>query len=186
LLSLLLCVATVSSGEGERARGTVLVVDSDAESRATTTAHLSPRYDVLSTGDAASAHALAVASQPDAVVMEVSLPGVEGPTALQHWRADDRTAAIPVLMSAHPGTAPELQVTCLARGAADFLQRPLDGRVLLARVDRAIREARDRRRLESAAQTDGLTGLANFRALDSGCARSWSAPAATATRSRWR
>ncbi|HZN94702.1 MAG TPA: diguanylate cyclase, partial [Myxococcales bacterium] len=62
---------------------------------------------------------------------------------------------------------PEVQVTCLARGAADFLQRPLDGRVLLARVDRAIREARDRRRLESAAQTDGLTGLANFRALDS-------------------
>jgi diguanylate cyclase (GGDEF)-like protein len=37
--------------------------------------------------------------------------------------------------------------------------------VLVARVARAVRDARERRSLEAAAQTDGLTGLANFRAL---------------------
>jgi diguanylate cyclase (GGDEF)-like protein len=142
-------------------------VDGDAGSRAATAALLGGRYQVLSAPDATSAHMLAIARQPAAALIDVALPGIPGPTALQQWRADERVASIPVLMIGRDREEDaETHVVCLARGAADFLHRPLDGRVLLARLDRAIHEARERRRLQAAAQTDGLTGLANFRALD--------------------
>jgi diguanylate cyclase (GGDEF)-like protein len=150
----------------------VLVLDGDPERRASTATHLASRYHVLTAGDAPSGHALAVAGKPDAALialdlaMDRDLPGANGPVLLQRWRADERTAAVPVLILGPRASDDDLQVTCLARGASDYLQLPLNPRVLLARVERAVRESRERRRLEAAAQTDGLTGLANFRALD--------------------
>jgi len=150
----------------------VLVVDGDAASRQATASHLASRYHVLTASDASSGHALAAAGTPDAALIALDLaldrdlPGANGPTLLRHWRADDRTSSIPVLILAPRAASDDLQAACLDRGAADYLQHPLHPRVLLARVDRAVREGRDRRRLEAAAQTDGLTGLANFRALD--------------------
>lgn len=171
MLTLPPCVATGSIEAGTN-RGTVLVVDGDAASRQATQSHLAARYHVLSANDAPSGHALAAASKPDAalislgVALDRDLPGVNGPTLLQHWRGDDRTASIPVLILAPHAAGDDLQATCLDRGAADVLLHPLHPRVLVARVDRAVRDGRERRRLEAAAQTDGLTGLANFRALD--------------------
>ena len=167
MLDLPFGVGSGSSEGAKQARGTVLVADGDAESRAATTAQLSSHYEILGAGDAPSAHALAAASQPDAALFNLDLLDLAatGPTApLPRWRADERTAPIPVLVLGRP-TNDEAHVACLARGAADFLQRPIDARVLVARVDRAVRDARERRSLEAAAQTDGLTGLANFRAL---------------------
>ncbi|HVE84704.1 MAG TPA: diguanylate cyclase, partial [Myxococcales bacterium] len=150
----------------ELSRGVVLVVDDDAEVRAAITALLSPRYEVLSAPDADSAHAMAVSRQPEAALMDVSLPGVDGPTALLRWRSDERTTSIPVLMVSGSRADEDTQVSCLSRGAVDFLQKPVSPRLLLARLDRAIRDGRERRRLQAAARTDALTGLANFRALD--------------------
>ena len=40
---------------------------------------------------------LAVANQPGLVLMDVQLPGIDGVEALARLRADERTAAIPVL-----------------------------------------------------------------------------------------
>lgn len=148
------------------------MVDGDAASRKATESHLASRYHVLTASDAPSGHALALASAPDAALIALDLtldrdlPGANGPTFLQRWRADDRTASVPLLVLAPRTAGDDLQATCLDRGAADYLQHPLTPRVLLARVDRAVREGREHRRLEAAAQTDGLTGLANFRALD--------------------
>lgn len=156
----------VASENVQGTRGVVLIVEGDPGMRAATADLLSRRYEVLAAADADSAHALAASRKPDAALMGVSLPGVDGPSALLRWRADERTAGIPVLMLSGARADEDLQVTCFSRGATDFVQRPVSPRLLLARLDRAVRESRERRRLESAAQTDALTGLANYRALD--------------------
>lgn len=144
----------------------MLVAEADPQARAAIADLLARRYDVLEAPDAESAHALAVSRQPDAALIGLSPHGLDGGSALLRWRADERTAFIPVVILAAGPADEDAQVSCLARGAADFVQRPVNARVLMARLDRAVRDGRERRRLEAAAQTDALTGLANYRALE--------------------
>jgi diguanylate cyclase (GGDEF)-like protein len=54
---------------------------------------------------------------------------------------------------------------CLDLGVADYVSSKRGARELRARMDKAIREGRQRREWAQLARTDALTGLANFGAL---------------------
>ena len=75
-----------------------------------------------------------------------------------------RTETVPVIFLT--GDADEATLEkCLEMGAVDFIHKPASSRELLARIDRAVRQSEQQRKLQVLAQTDALTGLANFRAL---------------------
>ncbi|WP_210494255.1 response regulator [Patulibacter sp. SYSU D01012] len=42
--------------------------------------------------------AAAQASPPDAILLDLTMPGMEGPEVLERLRADDRTAGVPVVL----------------------------------------------------------------------------------------
>ena len=66
---------------------------------------------------------LAVEMQPDAVVLDLSLPGIDGYSLAAALRASPLTAHIPiVVLSAH--AYPEDERRALAAGAAAFLRKP--------------------------------------------------------------
>jgi DNA-binding response OmpR family regulator len=46
-----------------------------------------------------------------------------------------------VLLTSHDN--PELEARCLTMGAADYVTKPFEDPALLARLDRAVRRARD-------------------------------------------
>ena len=62
-------------------------------------------YDVKEASDGMSAVQEALRSAPDIVVMDMSLPGIDGGEAARRLRAEERTSAIPVVMVS--GFAPE-------------------------------------------------------------------------------
>ncbi len=118
---------------------------------------------------ASEALALVGRELPDVVLLDHELPGLDGMTVLDRLRADDRLAAVPVIMLTH-SSDPELLVEALRRGAHDYLRKPFDPAELDARVMAALRVKRlhdalleANRRLARQALTDDLTGLANRR-----------------------
>lgn len=142
----------------------VLLVDDEPENREALSELLSTRFAVVSAADGEQAIELARERVPDLIVMDVVMPRLSGVGAFEALLNDPRTAEIPVIfLSAH--TDEGTTALCLNRGAADYVPKPASGRELFARIDRALRETRERRALQAMAQTDALTGLANFRAL---------------------
>lgn len=81
---------------------------------------------------------------PDLVVLDVLLPGVDGVEVCRRLRADAATRAVPVLMLTALGDERDV-VAGLDAGADDYVSKPFSPRELVARV-RARLDAVDRAR----------------------------------------
>lgn len=94
--------------------------------------------DVLSRGDHAD-HALL--TQPyDAVILDLTLPGLDGLEVLRRLRARDKGALIPVLVLTARG-ATEERVKGLNLGADDYLAKPFELAELEARIKALLRRS---------------------------------------------
>lgn len=95
-------------------------------------------YDVLSCTDGLTALKLASAEQPDIILLDVMMPGMDGFETCKRLKADPDTRHIPVvLVTALDGR--EDRIKGLDAGADDFLTKPLDDAVLFARVRSLVR-----------------------------------------------
>ena len=146
-----------------RERPLILVIDDDQDSRESLGDLLSMHYDVLLASDGEAGLRMARDERPDLVLTDVYMPKLDGISALEELLRDPRTEEIPVIFLSVQ--TDELAVRCLEMGAVDYLAKPANGRELVARIDRALRQSEERQILRKQAQTDGLTGLPNFRAL---------------------
>lgn len=153
------------SSEGRRPEGRprLLLVEEDAASREALVEKLSPRFEISLAQDPAQALELARGRSPELVLTEQRFSEADGLSLLSELLRDPRTEHLPVIFHSSPER--ELAARCLDAGAADFVAKPADGPELGARLERALRAARDRRVLQELAQTDALTGLPNYRAL---------------------
>ena len=83
-------------------------------------------------------------ASPQAVFLDVRLPGMDGLQALRAFQQQD--ADLPVIMITAYGTI-ETAVEAMRAGAADYLCKPLDLEEVRLVLERALDNARDRRRL---------------------------------------
>ncbi len=125
-------------------RALVLVADDNADMRNYLASLIGHEHEVQVVGDGWQALQAIAVRQPDLVLTDVMMPGLDGFGLLQRLRADPATAALPVVMlSAHAGHAARLQA--LDAGADDFLVKPFHARELLARLSATLRLAQVRR-----------------------------------------
>ncbi len=112
----------------------VLVVDDIEANVRLLEAKLSAEYyEVLTAADGTTALAMAAAEQPDIVLLDVMMPGLDGFQVCRRLKDDAATRHIPVvLVTALDGR--QDRVTGLDAGADDFLTKPIDDVVLFARV----------------------------------------------------
>jgi diguanylate cyclase (GGDEF)-like protein len=103
-------------------------------------------------------------THPDLVLLDVHMPEVNGFVTAERLQRDARTRDIPIVfLSASEDVAARVQGLNL--GAADFLSKPFHAAELLARVERTLEQADQRRRLLALANEDSLTGVGNYRYL---------------------
>lgn len=95
-------------------------------------------YVVEMTGEGDEALFLGETEDYDAVVLDLGLPGVDGLTVLQRWRAAGR--GMPVLILTARDTWRD-KVTGLRAGADDYLAKPFELEEMVARVEALIRRA---------------------------------------------
>ncbi len=90
-------------------------------------------YTVLQAEDGLGLLERVQAEQPDLILLDLQLPGVDGFTLARQLTANSATQQIPILaMSAY--ARPEVQTQALAAGCAGFLAKPLDIQAVLSAV----------------------------------------------------
>jgi signal transduction histidine kinase len=132
-------------------QGHILLADDNADMRDYVRWLLESRFTVEAVAEGREALAAAEARVPDLVLSDVMMPGLDGFGLLRAFRANPRTAAVPfILLSARAGE--EATVGGLQAGADDYLVKPFSARELLARVEGALRLARERAERERLAR----------------------------------
>lgn len=84
-------------------------------------------YRTLEAMSAEEGIALAISHQPDLVLMDIRLPGMDGMAALGVLRADDRTSGIPVV-AVTASVMPEERDRFRLAGFDGFIEKPIDVR----------------------------------------------------------
>jgi two-component system OmpR family response regulator len=114
----------------------ILVVEDDARSRDLLIKYLSAKgHQVAGTGDGRAALASARAAEPDLVLLDVNLPGLDGWEVLRELRG---FSGVPVIMVT-VRDAPQDKVAGLEGGADDYMTKPFDLRELDARIAAVMR-----------------------------------------------
>ena len=117
----------------------VVIEDEDAIASAVEARLASAGYDVRLAVDGPSGVALVGALDPDLVVLDLMLPGLDG---LEVCRRIQRDRRVPVLMLTARDSETDVLVG-LGVGADDYLTKPFSPRELVARVQAILRRVAD-------------------------------------------
>ena len=131
-------------------RRLVVVDDDPAICSLLTRAFEGPDFEVYAFGDPLAALAALPGLQPDLVVCDVAMPGIDGRTFLERVRRSGDLHSVPFVLMSGVITDDEA-ATSLAQGADDFVSKPFHVGKFVAKV-RAMLRLVDRR------QGDALTG----------------------------
>jgi putative two-component system response regulator len=116
---------------------TVLVADADEETLELLSFHLGSSFDVIQASDGEEALRLALVCTPDAILLDVRMPTLDGYEVTRLLRGHAATRETPViLLDTHPERIDTLRG--YAVGADDYLTKPLDPARIVARVVEAL------------------------------------------------
>jgi DNA-binding response OmpR family regulator len=122
-------------------------------------------YEVLVSQNGESALERAQSTQPDLILLDVMMPGIDGFETCRKLKATSATQAIPVIfMTAVTDTKEKLKGFEL--GAVDYITKPIQAKEVLARVNTHITIQRLQRDVEAAFEREAeqkkrLTTLAS-------------------------
>jgi two-component system cell cycle response regulator DivK len=116
----------------------VAVVEDNADNRLLLQALLGDRYELVEYENGVSALAGIAASLPDLVLLDISLPGMDGTEILRRMRADDGMRALPVIaLTAHAMAGDRERF--LASGFDEYVTKPIvDETKLFGAIDRLL------------------------------------------------
>ncbi|WP_432833190.1 response regulator [Dactylosporangium sp. CA-092794] len=119
-------------------RGRVLVIDDDARAAELLETYLSGAgYEVRAAASGEAGLAEAGAWRPDAILLDVIMPGLDGWDVIRRLKGDTALSDIPVFFA----TIVDDRRAGLALGAADFFVKPVDHDALLAQLARHVAPA---------------------------------------------
>lgn len=143
----------LAEGRGDAAirDATLLVVDDSEENRDVLSRRLRERgYTVLTASGGVEALRAVNEGAVDLLLLDVMMPDVSGIEVLRRVRAVHTVSDLPVIMVTGMDRS-EDTVAALQLGANDYVTKPLDFQVVLARVETQLALARAKRRIEELA-----------------------------------
>jgi CheY-like chemotaxis protein len=121
-------------------RTKLVVVDDDVLIRETMRLALDHAgYYVVAVGEPGRALATIRAEKPDLVVMDLYMPGFDGRELIRSMKGDPDLAATPVIL--FTGSSEPIDVVSgLASGAMEYLAKPIDGEVLIQKIEHILKK----------------------------------------------
>ncbi|MEV6305893.1 response regulator [Actinoplanes sp. NPDC051861] len=130
--------ALVEDWSGALQPPTVLIADDDDDIRELITFKLQRAgYRTLVAGDGREAMALAVNEHPQLILLDVSMPGLDGIGFCYELHSSPQTAHIPVIIISGRGSPSDVEMGRMV-GAEDYLVKPFTPAELLRRVERLV------------------------------------------------
>jgi CheY-like chemotaxis protein len=124
-----------------RSGRTVLLVEDNEMNREMLTRRLTRKgFKVIATSDARAAFSLAGSPGVDLILMDMSLPEVDGWTATRMLKADAATRHIPVMALTAHAMAQDREAA-LGAGCDEFETKPVDFDRLVGKIDVILKAA---------------------------------------------
>ncbi len=119
-------------------KATILLADDDKVQTAMLSARLrTAGYSVATAYDATYTFMVAMKSPPDAVVLDIMMPGGTGRAVLERLKGSSKTRRIPVIVLSGLTDKHTIQ-DLLGLGACEYLTKPVDVERLLDALQRAL------------------------------------------------
>ncbi|HKY92651.1 MAG TPA: response regulator [Nevskiaceae bacterium] len=142
-------------------RPIVLVVDDQAMNLAICEAILSDRYEIECAGSGAQALEKVAARAPDLIMLDVMMPEMDGYEVCRRLKADPSTARIPVIFLTGKHEI-EDEIQGFALGCVDYIGKPFNAALVLARLDVHLKLAQREKRLTEKLRELGLADDPRF------------------------
>ncbi|HXJ18155.1 MAG TPA: response regulator [Candidatus Polarisedimenticolia bacterium] len=123
----------------------ILIVDDDEAMRGLLRMRLSDTYQVAETGDPEQALALALEHKPEAILLDLMMPGFSGFELCQSFHSLSYTSRIPIFIITGEAGA-KYREHCESLGAKGYFQKPVDFAALKAALTAAIQGRQPERR----------------------------------------
>jgi DNA-binding response OmpR family regulator len=139
----------------------ILVVDDNETNRDILEARLMANgYEVLHAGDGEQALEMATRHRPDIILLDIMMPKINGIEVCRRLKGDTSLPFIPIVLVTAKADSNDV-VRGLDAGADEYLTKPIDHKVLIARVKALLRlkAMNDHRREHPAVKTSNGTDL---------------------------
>ncbi len=118
-------------------KGTILIVEDDADIRLGWKLFLRVHYEVFFAVDVPSAVSEALRLQPGLIILDLGLPGDDGFVALERFQGDPNLSGMPVIVVSGRDPAANKDRS-LQAGAKAFIRKPWNNAELLTTIDQYI------------------------------------------------
>ena len=144
---------------GVAARPTILIVEDDENIQQLVGYNLvKAGFQVLYADSGEQALSLLFRENPDLMILDIMLPGLDGHEVCKKVRLDPRSRRLPIIMLTARSGEDEIS-TGLDLGADDYITKPFSPKILVSRIRSALRRARNREETGAEGEAGGVLRL---------------------------
>lgn len=121
----------------------VLIIDDEADTRELLEHILADKFQVLTAADGEEGLRAARSSLPHLILLDITMPKLDGIAVCEALRSSDATRHIPIIMLT-ASTDVDSRIKSFMTGADDFVSKPYKPRELLARISSKMRRVEER------------------------------------------
>ncbi|MBC7456832.1 MAG: response regulator transcription factor [Bdellovibrionaceae bacterium] len=123
-------------------RQKILIIDDEADVREMLAEIVSERYQAILAHDGFEGILLAKEKKPQTILLDISMPHVNGIEVCKAIRSDEKTKSILIIMLTALNDT-EQRIQAFAAGADDYIAKPVHPEELLARIDSKLRRFKE-------------------------------------------
>lgn len=158
--------------EEDEGRQKILLVDDYPGNLDALTTVLQEFYDVATAANGKEAIQTALTDQFDLIMLDVVMPEMDGYEVCRQLKKHEKTSEVPVIFVTGKAQTQD-EAHGLDLGAMDYISKPYNLSVVMARVRNHMAAARYRKKLKSFSYVDSLTNLPNRRQFDEVLEKEW-------------
>ena len=125
-------------------RQSILIVDDEQDNRDLLAQILGEKYRLLMAEDGEEGLRIARTQLPDLILLDITMPKLDGIAVCESLRSHEGTREIPVIMLTAVSDI-ECRIKSFTLGADDFVPKPFRPKELLARVESKMRRVSERK-----------------------------------------
>lgn len=150
----------------------ILIIDDSEINTVLLVSILEEEHELLNAVNGPDGIAMAIAEAPDLILLDVSMPGMDGYTVCEELKTNAQTKDVPVIFVTAMDEL-EDEARGLELGAIDYITKPFSPQIVQARIRNHLELKLARDRLMQLTMVDGLTSIPNRRQFDKVITREW-------------